>query len=64
MKRRELITFLVGAAIALPLAARAQQANRVQRIGIVMPYVKGYVDNESRVAAFKQALAKLGWAEG
>jgi putative tryptophan/tyrosine transport system substrate-binding protein len=50
--------------MALPLSAHAQQADRVWRIGIVMPYPKGDAENEARVAAFRQELAKLGWAEG
>jgi putative tryptophan/tyrosine transport system substrate-binding protein len=63
MKRREFITLLGGAA-AWPLAARAQQPDRVRRVGIVMPYAKGDADNEARVQAFKQELEKLGWAQG
>jgi putative tryptophan/tyrosine transport system substrate-binding protein len=50
--------------MALPLSAHTQQADRVWRIGIVMPYPKGDAENEARVAAFRQELAKLGWAEG
>jgi putative ABC transport system substrate-binding protein len=63
MKRRELITLLGGAA-AWPLAAHAQQAGRVRRVGILMAYAKGDSENEVRVGAFKQELAKLGWTEG
>jgi putative ABC transport system substrate-binding protein len=64
MKRRELITLLGGAAVAWPLSARAPQAGRVRRVGIVIPYAKGDSENEARVRAFKQELAKLGWADG
>jgi putative tryptophan/tyrosine transport system substrate-binding protein len=61
--RRQFITLLGGAA-AWPLAARAQQGERVRRVGIVMPYAKGDSEIEIRVRSFKQELAKLGWKEG
>jgi len=64
MKRREVITLLGGAAAAWPIAAHAQQSGRVRRVGIVMPYAKGDLENQARVQAFKQELAKLGWADG
>jgi len=61
--RRELLVALGGAA-AWPLAARAQQPERMRRIGIVMPFVKGDSEGEARIRAFKQELAKLGWTDG
>ena len=64
MRRREFIALLGAAAVAWPLAVRAQQGARVRRVGILMPYPKGDSENEARVDAFKQELAKLGWAEG
>ena len=65
MRRRDFISLLGGAAVALPLAARAQQQpGPMRRIGIVMPFAKGDAENEALVAAFKQELAKLGWADG
>jgi hypothetical protein len=64
MKRRDFITLLGGAAAAWPLAARAQQPDRVRRIGIVMPYAKGDSEIEARVRAFRQELGKLGWIDG
>jgi putative tryptophan/tyrosine transport system substrate-binding protein len=68
MKRREFLAALGGAAampsLSWPLAARAQQTNRVRQIGILMPYAQGDAENEARVRSFKQELAKLGWAEG
>jgi len=63
-KRREFITLLGGAAVAWPLVARAQQPARVRRVGILMPYPKGDSENEARVRAFKQELARLGWTDG
>ena len=61
--RREFITLLGGAA-AWPLAARAQQRQRMRRIGIVMPFAQGDSEGEARIRAFKQELAKLGWTDG
>jgi putative ABC transport system substrate-binding protein len=60
MNRREFITLLGGAA-AWPLAARAQQANRVWRIGVLMSYDENDPVAEVRVSAFAQALADLGY---
>ena len=62
--RRVLLAALGGAAAVWPLAARAQQPERVRRIGIVMPFAKGDSEGEARVRAFKQELAKLGWTDG
>src|SRR5437764_14750613 len=64
MRRRDFIKVIAGATAAWPLAARAQQGGRVRRIGIVMPYAKGDTENEARVGALKQELAKLGWTDG
>jgi putative ABC transport system substrate-binding protein len=64
MKRREFITLLGGAAAALPLAARAQQGDRVRRIGVLMPYDENDPEGKTYVSAFKQALAGLGWSDG
>ena len=64
IRRREFITLIGGAAAAWPMAARAQQRERVRRVAIVMPYAKGDSEHEARVRAFKQELAKLGWADG
>ena len=64
MKRREFITLLGGAAATWPLAARAQQAERVRRIGVLMGAVESDPARQSQLAAFRGALAKLGWREG
>ena len=61
--RREVITLLGRAAVAWPLAARAQQGERVRRIGLLM----GTADDregQTRVAALKQGLQELGWTDG
>ena len=64
MKRREFIALLCGAATTWPLAARAQQPDRMRRIGVLM----GFAENDSRgqahMAAFRDGLQKLGWTEG
>jgi putative ABC transport system substrate-binding protein len=63
IKRRDFITLLGGAAAAWPLAAQAQQAARMRRIGVLMPGTEGDEDGQARVTAFQQGLAKLGWTE-
>src|SRR6516165_1118656 len=63
MKRREFITLLGGAA-AWPLAARAQQGNRVRRIGVLTTGDENEPVAKTTVSAFTQALAGLGWADG
>jgi ABC-type uncharacterized transport system substrate-binding protein len=64
MKRRQFITLLGGAAAAWPLAARAQQAERMRRIGVLTPLPADHPDAQARYAAFLQALRQLGWTEG
>jgi putative ABC transport system substrate-binding protein len=63
MKRREFIAGLGGAA-AWPLAARAQQGDRVRRIGVLGPYDENDPDGKLRYSAFTQALAGSGWTNG
>ena len=64
MRRREFISVLGGAATAWPLIARAQQAERVQRIGVLSGSAANDPDNNVRIAAFVQALQQLGWNDG
>src|SRR5215211_4491950 len=63
MRRREFITLLGGAA-AWPLPARAQQADRIRRIGVLIPLNADDKVVQDRVAAFVQGLKELGWIEG
>jgi putative ABC transport system substrate-binding protein len=62
--RREFITLLCGAAAAWPLAARAQQPERMPRIGVLMPLAADDLEARARLAAFMQALQQLGWTDG
>src|SRR5262245_4203728 len=64
MKRREFITLGGAAAVAWPIAARAQQPERMRRIGVLSaPAVDDQV-NKARLAAFQQRLQELGWTDG
>jgi len=63
-QRREFITLLGGAAAAWPLAARAQQGNRVRRIGVFMLGDENDPVSKTPISAFTQALADLGWTDG
>jgi putative tryptophan/tyrosine transport system substrate-binding protein len=63
MKRRAFITLLGGAA-AWPFAARAQQSERVRRIGVLMNMAANDPQGQARLAAFQQALQQLGWSDG
>src|SRR5262249_47039060 len=64
VKRREFIMLLGGAATAWPLAARAQQGERVRRIGALMYLAADDAESPARVAAFARGLQELGWIEG
>jgi putative ABC transport system substrate-binding protein len=64
VRRREFITFIGGAAAAWPLAARAQQPERVRRIGVLMYLPADDAEGQARLAAFTQALTQLGWSDG
>jgi putative tryptophan/tyrosine transport system substrate-binding protein len=64
MRRREFITLLGGAAAAWPLAARAQQGERMRRIGVLMNTAADEAESQARLAAFMQGLQEAGWAVG
>jgi putative tryptophan/tyrosine transport system substrate-binding protein len=64
MNRRTFITLLGGAAAACPLAARAQQGDRVRRIGVLMGYAESDLEAQAHIAAFREELQKLGWTQG
>jgi putative ABC transport system substrate-binding protein len=63
MRRRDFIT-LLGGAVAWPLAARAQQPERVRRIGVLMNIASDDAEGQARLAAFHQGLQQLGWTVG
>jgi putative ABC transport system substrate-binding protein len=64
LKRREFITLVGGAAATWPLEARAQQAERIRRIGVLMGFAEGDREGQTFVAAFRDGLRQLGWVEG
>jgi putative ABC transport system substrate-binding protein len=64
MKRREFITVLGVTLASWPLAARAQQPERIRSIGVLMGTPEGDPEGQARVAAFRQALQELKWTEG
>jgi putative ABC transport system substrate-binding protein len=63
-RRREFITLLGGAAAAWPLAARAQPAERVRRIGVLLGSAESDPQGKTGLAAFEKALRELGWQDG
>ena len=63
MRRRQFIA-LVGGAVAWPAAARAQQPERVRRIGVLLPYIERDAQAQARVTAFLAALQERGWTDG
>src|SRR5258708_16074143 len=63
MRRRDFIT-LFGGAAAWPLAARAQQADRMRRIGILMTIAANDPEAQARIVVFAQSLQALGWSDG
>jgi putative ABC transport system substrate-binding protein len=62
--RREFITLLGGAVAAWPLAGRAQQPDRLRRVGVLMNLSESDSRGQRRVAAFRQGLQELGWVDG
>jgi putative ABC transport system substrate-binding protein len=63
IRRREFITVLGGLA-AWPLAARAQQGDRVRRVGVLLQFPESDARAQANIAAFQQRLRDLGWLEG
>src|SRR5262245_62772850 len=64
MRRREFITLLGSTAAAWPLAARAQQPERMRRIGVLSGPAVDDQEHKTRLAAFQQRLQQLGWTDG
>ena len=64
MRRRDLIKVIAGAAVAWPLAARAQQPEQMRRIGVLINRSASDAEGQARLAAFTQALQQLGWVDG
>jgi putative tryptophan/tyrosine transport system substrate-binding protein len=64
MNRREFITLLGGAAAAWPIAARAQQSERMRRIGVLMHTVSDDPSSQARIAALQQGLQEAGLSVG
>ena len=63
MRRRDFISLLGSAAAAWPLAARAQQVERMRRIGVLMGLNKEEPEGRARISAFYEGLRALGWIE-
>ena len=64
MRRRDFISLLGTTAAAWPLAARAQQADRMRKIGVLMGWPENDPEAQSERAAFVHELQKLGWVDG
>jgi putative ABC transport system substrate-binding protein len=64
MKRRDFITLLGGGAVAWPVAARAQQAERMRRIGVLTNLPADDPLSAARIAALVRRLQELGWTDG
>ena len=63
-RRRDFITLLGGAAATWPLPGRAQQPDRMRRIGVLLGYPEGDLEVQTHIAAFRDGLQNLGWTEG
>jgi putative tryptophan/tyrosine transport system substrate-binding protein len=64
MRRREFITLLGAAAAGWPLAARAQQGERMRGVVVVSGFAEGDSEGQARMGGFREAIVKLGWVDG
>jgi putative ABC transport system substrate-binding protein len=64
MRRRDVITLIVSGVLGIAAVARAQQTNRMRRVGILMPLSESDPESQHRLAAFSQTLRQIGWIEG
>jgi putative tryptophan/tyrosine transport system substrate-binding protein len=64
MRRRDFVKAIASSSVAWPLAARAQQTDQVRRVGVLMNVAPEHPEGQPFVAAFRQALQRLGWIEG
>jgi|SRR5262245_53749320 len=64
LKRREFVTLLGGAAATWPVAARAQQPERMRRVGVLMGRAESDLEGQRQAAAFREGLAALSWVPG
>jgi len=64
MRRRNFIALLGGAAAAWPFVARAQQAERVRRVGVIMGFAENDEVWQAYLASFRQGLQEFGWTDG
>ena len=64
LRRREFITRLGGAAAAWPFVARAQQAEQMRRVGVLMNLAADDAEGQARLTALAQGLQELGWTDG
>ena len=64
MRRREFMVLLCGAVTVWPLLSRAQQPNRMRRLGVLMPLAESDAEGQKYIASFAQGLRELGWTDG
>lgn len=64
MRRRDFISLMVGSAVSWPIATRAQQPERMRRVGVLLSDAAEDSEGQARLAAFVQALQQLGWTDG
>jgi ABC-type uncharacterized transport system substrate-binding protein len=64
MRRRELIALIGGGAVAWPITARAQQTERMRRLGVLMAVAESDADARKGISILKESLQKLGWKDG